>query len=267
MAVTSRRCNSCESSTISPNGTIRTNRTIRTNGTIRTIRTIRTLIATACLAFVILAHVADAQQMPGVIGSIYPTQLMPGQSNVVHVALGRNNPVQAIEITPSAGITISDMKSRDLNQGSVWWEFTVTVAKDAAPGPRTLVAVQQNGRTAPVNMLIPDHVPNISNLTIVSAQTSEPAVTLQMTVTNERGSFEPSPRVWFLLACGPGQPEAGIVRGQLESGRIRVSIPNPRTLAGHAGAPATGNRCDLQVRATDAAGVDSNTLTTTFDFK
>jgi hypothetical protein len=89
---------------------------------------------------------------------------MPGQSTSVHVALARNNPVQSIEITPSTGIAVSDLKFRDLNQGSVWWEFTVTVARDAAPGPRALVAVQQNGRTAPVSLLIPDHVPNISNL-------------------------------------------------------------------------------------------------------
>jgi hypothetical protein len=192
---------------------------------------------------------------------------MPGQSTSVHVALGRNNPVQSIEITPSTGITVSDMKSRDLNQGSVWWEFTVTVAKDAAPGPRTLVAVQQNGRTAPVTLLIPDHVPNISNLRIVSAQRSQPTVDLQLTASNQGGTFGGTPRVWFLLACGPGQPEAGIIRGQFDKSTIRASIPNPRTLQEHAGAPATGNRCDLQIRATDTSGIDSNVLMTTFDFK
>src|SRR5258705_2184070 len=124
--------------------------------------------ALACVVLIAIAEISDAQQMPGVIGSVYPTQLTPGQSTVVHVALGRNNPVQSIEITPSTAVTVSDMKSRDLNQGSVWWEFTVTVAKDAAPGPRALVAVQQNGRTAPVTVVIPDHVPNISNLRVVS---------------------------------------------------------------------------------------------------
>jgi hypothetical protein len=221
------------------------------------------------LAFMGIAQFASAQQVQGVIGSVYPTQLMPGESNVLHVALGRNNPVQSIEITPSTGITVSDMKSRDLNQGSVWWEFTVAVAKEAAPGPRMLVAVQQNGRTAPVTLLIPDHVPNISNLKIMSAQANQQAIDLQLTLTasNQYAAFGPTPHVWFLLACGPGQPEAGIVRGRLENGTIRASIPNPHTLAGHAGAPATGNRCDLQVRATDSSGVDSNTLTTTFDFK
>ena len=223
--------------------------------------------ALACVVLIPIAQIAYGQQVPGVIGSVYPTQLMPGQSTSVHLALARNNPVQSIEITPSTGVTVSDMKSRDLNQGSVWWEFTVTVAKDAAPGPRALVAVQQSGRTAPVTLVIPDHVPNLSNLRVLSAQASQPMVDLQLAASNQGGTFGGTPKVWFLLACGPGQPEAGIVRGKSENGTIRASIPNPRTLQGHAGAPATGNHCDLQVRATDTSGIDSNVFTTTFDFK
>jgi hypothetical protein len=229
--------------------------------------TIAALGSLVCVVFIAIAHISYAQQVPGVIGSVYPTQLMPGQSTSVHVALARNNPVQSIEITPSTGITVSDLKSRDLNQGSVWWEFTVTVAKEAAPGPRTLVALQPNGRTAPVTLLIPDHVPSISNLRIISSQASQPMVDLQLTASNQGGTFGGTPKVWFLLACGPGQPEAGIVRGTFDSGTIRASIPNPRTLQEHAGAPTVGNRCELQVRATDTSGIDSNVLMTTFDFK
>jgi hypothetical protein len=229
--------------------------------------TIAALDALVCVLIIGIAHISHAQQAPGVIGSVYPTQLMPGQSTSLHIALARNNPVQSIEITPSTGVTVSDMKSRDLNQGSVWWEFTVTLAKDAAPGPRSLVAVQQNGRTAPVTVLVPDHVPTISNLRVVSAQASQPMVDLQLTASNQGGTFGATPNVWFLLDCGPGQPEAGIVRGRFDSGTIRAAIPNPRTLQEHAGAPATGKRCDLQVRATDTSGTDSNALMTTFDFK
>jgi hypothetical protein len=236
-------------------------------GVSRHRRTIAVLGAFACALFTGIGRISYAQQLPGVIGSVYPTQLMPGQTTSVHIALARNNPVQSIEITPSTGVTVSDMKSRDLNQGSVWWEFMVTVAKDAAPGPRTLVAVQQTGRTAPVTLLIPDHVPNISNLRVVSAQPNQPMVDLQLSASNQAGTFGGTPRVWFLLACGPGQPEAGIVRGKFDNGAIRAGIPNPRSLQEHAGAPAMGNRCDLQVRATDTSGIDSNVLMTTFDFK
>lgn len=232
--------------------------------------TVRTMVRNGCLVLTLLgaaAHAGNAQPVPGVIGSYYPTQLIPGQATVLHVALGRNNPVQSVEITPSAGVTVTGLTSRDLNQGSVWWEFTVNVARDAAPGPRMLVAVQQNGRTAPVTLMIPNHVPVISNLKVLSAQVNQPMVDVQFTASDQGGSFSPSPHVWFLLSCGPGQPEAGIVRGTFDKGAMRASIPNPRTLAGHAGAPAAGNHCDLQVRATDSSGTDSNTSSTSFDFK
>src|SRR5712691_6779622 len=229
----------------------------------------RTFIVAAAACMVTFlgaaAHVSHAQPLQGVIGSVYPTQLIPGQTTVLHVALGRNNPVQSIEITPSTGIKVTGTASRDLNQGSVWWEFTLVIAKDAAPGPRTLVAVQQTGRTAPVTLTIPDHVPNISNLRVLSAQVNQPMVDVQFTAADRGGTFGELPTVWFLLSCGPGQPEAGIVRGKFDNGTIRVGIPNPRTLAGHAGAPAAGNHCDLQVRATDSSGTDSNTATDAFD--
>jgi hypothetical protein len=59
----------------------------------------------------------------------------------------------------------------------------------------------------------------------------------------------------------------GVVRGKFANGAIRVSIPNPRALAGRAGAPAAGKHCDLQLRATDSSSTDSNTARTTVDFK
>jgi hypothetical protein len=215
------------------------------------------------------ARVSRAQQPPPqtVIGSYFPTQLIPGQTNVLHVALVRNNPVQRLDITPSQGITVSKTTSRDLNQGSVWWEFTIDVAKDATPGPRTLVAVQQNGRSAPVTLTIPDHLPIIANVKVLSPNPAREMIDLQFSATNTGGSFGATPYVWFLLACGPGQPETGVVRGTLAGTTVRASIPNPKTLKVRAGAPANGNHCDLNVRATDASGVDSNTSTVTFDFE
>ena len=70
---------------------------------------IRAFIVTGCTVLAFLgpvAHAGDAQEAPGVIGSYYPTQLIPGQTNVLNVAMGARNPVQSIEITPSSGITI-----------------------------------------------------------------------------------------------------------------------------------------------------------------
>jgi len=210
---------------------------------------------------------AQQPQGPGVIGSYFPTQLVRGETNVLHAALVRNNPVLTLEITPAQGITVTNTTARDLNQGSVWWEFTIDVAKDAAPGPRSLVAVQQSGRTAPVTLTIPDHAPQVSNLKVLSAKTAQETIDLQFTAADQGGTFGKTPYVWFLLGCGPGQPETGVVRGTLTGNSVRASIPNPRTLKVRAGAPSTGSHCSLDVRATDASGVDSNTSSTAFDFQ
>ena len=206
-----------------------------------------------------------AQEVQAVVGSMYPTQLARGQSNVLHIALGRNNPVQALEISPADGITVTRTSSRDLNQGSVWWEFTLNVTANAAPGPRTLVVVQERGRTAPVTLTIPDHLPNVSNLRVTAAQVNRPTVDVQFNASNPGGTFSDAPYMWFLLSCGP-QPEMGVVRGRVDGGVIRASIPNPRTLQDKAAAPSTGSHCDLQLRATDESNTDSNTATVTFDF-
>jgi hypothetical protein len=234
--------------------------------------TARFVIVTASALLIALgpgSRTGRAQQPAGppFQGSVFPTQLNPGQTNVVHVALPRNNPVLRLEITPSQGIAVTKTTSRDLNQGSVWWEFTIEVAKEAAPGPRMLVAVQQNGRTPPVTLTIPDHVPSISNLRIVSARPAQEMIELQFAAADTGGSFSATPYVWFLLACGPGQPETGVVRGTFAGGTVRASIPNPKTLKVRAGAPAKGDRCELNVRATDSSGVDSNTSTAMFDFQ
>jgi hypothetical protein len=228
------------------------------------------LTVTACTALICLGpgtQNSDAQQMNAVTGGYFPRQLVRGETTILHMALPRNNPpVQSVEMTPSAGITVTGMTSRDLGQGSTWWDFTITVAKDAAPGPRTFVAVRQTGRTAPVTLMIPDHVPNISNLRILSAQTNQPTIELQFAASDQGGTFGDAPYVWFSLACPPGKPESGVVYGKLENAAMRASIPNPR-LAPHAGAPDEGNHCDLQLRTTDSSGIDSNTVSTAFDLK
>ena len=139
---------------------------------------IRFRIVIACAALACLGpagSASHAQGLNGVIENYFPTQLPAGQTTVLNVAMGggRNNPIMSIEITPATGITIGAMKASDPSEGVVWWEIPITVAKDAPAGKRTLVAVQMTGRTVPVALTIPDHVPTISDLKIVAAPLGE----------------------------------------------------------------------------------------------
>lgn len=217
------------------------------------------------------AHVSAAQQpqqQPVNIDSFFPKQLPRGRSTVISVAVPGRAVPQSAEFSPAAGITVSGIKQGGGGQGALgWWEITVNIANDAAPGNRALTLVLPMGRTNPFTFTIASHAPSISALSIVSAQTNQPTVDLQFTAADASADLGDTPNVWFMLRCGPGEPETGVVRGKVSGGGVvRASIPNPRTFKGP-GAPAAGNRCDLQARTSDSNGIESNTLNTTVEFR
>jgi hypothetical protein len=182
-----------------------------------------------------------------------------GHTTVINVAIPSRDAVQAAEISPSTGMTVSGIKGSgsETEQAIGWWEITLDVAKDAAPGDRSLVLVMQKGRTAPTTISVPTHVPTISDLRIVPPQSNQPTVELRLVAADAAGDLGDSPYVWFMAGCG-GEPLAGAVRGKVSAGVVRAALPNLRRAAG---------KCDLQVRVTDSIGIDSNTLKTTVEFR
>ena len=146
------------------------------------------------------------------------------------------------------------------------WVFEEKLAaSDAAPGNRTIVAVNPNGRTAPRPITVYAKVPAISNPKIVSAAVNQPTMQFQFSMTETPNEIGDAPYVWFFLGCGD-EPESGVVKGKFANGVVTAAIPNPRTqLKPFARQP--NNRCDLEFRASDSKMADSNTLKTTVDFK
>jgi hypothetical protein len=206
-----------------------------------------------------------AQGLPNVIEGYFPTQLVAGQSNVLHLGIPGRGDVTGVEVTPAAGITVKDIKRGDVREGSLFWDVTVDVASDAAAGNRTIVAVNPNGRTAPRPIAVFAHVPAISNPKIVSAAVNQPTVQLQFAMTETPNEIGDSPLVWFFLGCG-GEPESGVLKGKLANGVVTVAIPNPRTQL-KPFAPPANSHCDLEFRASDSKRADSNAIKTTVDFK
>ena len=202
---------------------------------------------------------------PQAIETVYPRHAARGQTTVINVAIVSRDEVQAAEISPSAGVTVSGIKGSGsgTEQAVGWWEITLDVAKDAAPGDRSLVLVMRMGRTVPITISVPTHVPTISDLTIVPPRSNQPMVELQLAAADAAGDLGDAPYVWFTAGCG-GEPVVGAVRGKVSAGLVRAALPNPRTAAGDA--PSAG-KCDLQVRVTDSLGIDSNTLKTTVEFR
>ena len=215
-------------------------------------------IAAVCLASLGAgAQPSDAQTLR--IESAFPRQLPPGQTTVIHIAISSRDMIQAAEISPAQGLKVSRIQQRETTQGVLTWsELTIEAAADAAPGTRTLVLVlpPPAGRTAPLPLTVPTHAPSVADLRVLSATPS--TLELQLAASDASGDLGDLPYVWFSLGCG-SEPLAGVVRGKVtprSAGNVlvRVSVPGPR-------APVIG-KCDLQVRLTDSAGIESNTLKT-----
>ena len=223
------------------------------------------ILAAALTAVTALAPPARAQGLPNVIEGFFPTQLAAGQANVLHLGIPGRGDVTGVEINPAAGITVKDITRGDVREGSLFWDVTVDVASDAMPGNRTIVAVNQNGRTAPRPIAVYSHVPRIADVKIVSAQVNQPTVQLQFAMSETPNDIGAAPMVWFFLGCG-GEPESGVVKGKAANGVVTAAIPNPRTQM-KPFAPPPSARCDLEIRASDSKMADSNTLKTTVDFR
>ena len=202
----------------------------------------------ALLASLAVVASVQAQQTPA-IEIAFPNQIVRGQTTVVHVAIPSREMFQGAEISPAAGVTVTKVannKPAELSQNVAWWDVTIAVANDAAPGPRSLVLVTPKGRSTVAPLVIPGHVPAIADLKVVSANAT--AADVKFAMTDGGGDLGELPYVWFTITCG-GEPTVGVVRGKLAGGAVRASIPRPASAA-----------CDLELRASDAQKIDSNTL-------
>jgi len=205
------------------------------------------------------------------IERFFPRQLPRGQSTVITLAGKNIDTIQAVEISPSPGITVTGIKldaqktEADRRAGRLkWWELTVQVDQDAATGERTVVLLTLRGRTPPRPIIIPSHLPSISDLTILSAQSDGATVELRLSAFDELADLGDVVDVWFNIRCG-GAGVAGGSNGQLIRRDQRNSVVHA-TVRGGYGASATG-MCEFTVRISDSGGIDSNTLKTTVDFK
>ena len=208
----------------------------------------------------------QAAQRQITVETMYPRHAAPGRTTVVSVAVPGQDRVQTVEVSPSTGVTVSGIKGAgsETEQAIGWWEITFDVAKDAAPGDRSLVLVMRMSRTAPVTISIPTHGPTISDVKTVPPQSNQSSVELTVAAADTAGDLGDSPYVWFTADCG-GEPIVGAVPGKVSGGAVRAALPDLRKVAA-GGAPAAG-RCDLQVHVTDSMGIESNTLKTTVQFR
>jgi hypothetical protein len=198
-------------------------------------------------------HRTEAQRIEG----IFPRQLPRGRETAVNVAVQNGDMIQAVEVSPSAGVKVSGITMGENFQGAYTWsEIRIAIAANAVPGQRKLVLLLPAGRTAPVTITIPEHVPVISDLRVLPASSNPPGVDVQFSVVDPSADIGESPYVWFMLSCGT-EIVPGVVHGKVSGGDrsgvvVHVSVPGP----------ITKGKCEFQARVADSGGVESNTLKT-----
>jgi hypothetical protein len=204
------------------------------------------------------ADPASARQVAGLrVENFYPHQAPPGQTTLLTLVVTSRQAVQRAEVIPPDGVTVVEARSRGGFQGNAsWLEIRLQVARDAAPGPRTLVLELAAGRTPPVTITIPTHAPAVADLR--AAPGGSAGIDVQLTATDLSADLGELPHVWFVVGCG-GEPLRGVVRGRADTPKgqtavVRASLPRP---------PAPDGACDLTVRLSDVNGTESNTLQTT----
>lgn len=207
----------------------------------------------ACLLAFGVVTVAFAQQ-PVAIENLFPEQLPRGQTTAVNVAIQSREVFTGADVSPGVGVTIARVENArppEDSQGVAWWRVTITVAPDAAPGPRSLTLLTAAGRTLPAAVVIPTHVPIISDLKLLPSRGNQSGVNLQFAASDASGDLGDHPYVWFSVDCGI-DPSVGVVRGTVNGGVVHAALPVSLK-------PAD---CGLRIRASDRGGVDSNTLMT-----
>lgn len=211
---------------------------------------------------VVSVRAQGAQQIS--VETFYPRHAGAGRTTVINVAIPRNNEVQSAEVSPPSGVTVVGVTGKAASDQAIgWWEVTLDVAKDAAPGDRSLVLVLRNARTAPITISVPTHIPAISDLRI-TPQSNARGLELQLSADDAAGDLGESPYLWFYADCG-SEPIVGALPGKVNARIVRVLFPDLRSAAPD-NAPANA-KCSLQVRLTDRTGIDSNTLKTTLELK
>lgn len=224
------------------------------------------MLAIAISVVTVVGVSAQGVQPPSIrIEGMYPRFAPRGQATVINVAVPSAEAVRGAEITPVTGVTVTGLRGSGSGseQNVGWWEVTVDVSRDAVPGDRALVLVLPGARTMPVTFTVSSHAPAISDLRIGPAS-NQSTLELQLAVSDTSGDLGESPYVWFMADCG-GDPIVGALRAKVSGAVARTTLPNVRKAA-HDGIPEVG-KCELRVRLTDSTGIESNTLTTTVEFR
>ncbi|HEX4900903.1 MAG TPA: hypothetical protein VFV61_10245 [Pyrinomonadaceae bacterium] len=126
------------------------------------------------------------------VSFFYPAQLARGQTTRVTVD-GNFDSIQAVELTPAEGVTIQKIEPDATYEGrkpQKRWHVEFLVAADAKPGERSVVFVTPQGPTPPRKVLLPSHVPVLSNFKALTVERTPIRIVFSINVFDAEDDLE-----------------------------------------------------------------------------
>lgn len=231
-------------------------------------------VSSICLLvhFAIVICVAQSKEAKEIDANLsnYKPPVVQGQPNEIR-AISKTK-VQAIEVTPSEGISVLEIKEgspdpnygkeRDLKPDVKVWIIKVSVDKTAQPGERSIVLVTPQGRSESKAIIVATHVPKISNFKVLSAQQSDSRIEIALSVDDEAKDFVEGSSISCQLYCG----NSGLFISTfftrnvpLKDGVLQLSLSQPGSY--------TRGICDVVVSVQDKNHYESNSLMAKVEFK
>lgn len=231
----------------------------------RSISTIISLIILFCIACFTKDSIAKGIEYI----QVNPGQYIIGKTQKVTIIGKGFSNIESIEITPSEGIEISQLKQVEREDGKEKWSIVIVVKKNATIGERTLIINTPEGKSDPNTIRIIPYAPEIKELKILSTNQEDCEVIMSLLVYYEAKELTrdtSKTRISFLCGADGGKytaiessgPPKEITKKDKGWYEIKDSFRQYSS--------SCSGVCRLKITLEDENGYTSNSLTTAVDF-
>jgi len=186
-----------------------------------------------------------------------PKQLIRGQQTSVTVRVPKKAIVTGAEVSPPEGVTVVNVKPLDQQptDGMKRWTVTFEVDGAAAPGERFVALNTSLGATAAQEVLLPPHVPILSDFKVLRAEREPLGIDFSVVVTDAEGDLGDKPSIKISLWCGGYGLMSTAWPTVSPEGLMQVSVGDPVTNV------KEGAVCDLELTVPDEKGYEGRLAT------
>ena len=131
-----------------------------------------------------------------------PKQLNPAGAREIMIVLASSVSLKSIEVDPSDGVSVADIKELMTSGDERQWRATMSVKAGTRAGERSAVLVTSEGRSAPIAVTIPAHAPRILYVNLLSVERSPMQIRASAFVQDEKDDLGASPQVTTVVQCG-----------------------------------------------------------------